>query len=114
MGIAVRPVLWEIAALYPERKAEDSRVKMIRIFRCITAGLSRLSKQFSRVRCPSATTGAALIAKIEVKRTAFASAPESSQPYSHCVVVAAVDRQMNSRQANATRNRVVQVTTDII
>lgn len=114
MGIAVRPVLWEMVALYFERKTEDSLVKMIRIFRCITAALSGLSKQFSRVRCPAARTDAPLLGKIELKMTVFESAPKSSQPYNLCVAMAAVDRQMSSRNANASRNRLVEITTDII
>ena len=97
-----------------KRKAEDSRVEINRIFRCITAALSKLLKQFIRVRCPLAMVGPTFLSKIEAKMTAFESAPESSQPYSHCVVVAAVDKQMNSRHANATWNRFVEVIIDII
>jgi hypothetical protein len=44
MGITVWRVLLELAAWYSERKVEDFRAKMIKIFLCITAALCRLSK----------------------------------------------------------------------
>lgn len=80
MGIAVRSALREISALQSERKAEKFRAKTIRIFPCITAVLSRSSKQFSRIRFPSAKTGAALLGKIGVKKAVFESVPESCGP----------------------------------
>ena len=98
------------------KKAEDSRVKMIKIFRCIAAALSRLSKHLGRIRCPAARTDASLLVKMKVKVEVASSepAPESSHPHNHCVVTAAVARQMNSRQAIAIRNRLMEAVTGIL